>query len=231
MLGRVLKKPSTTTPSFSHPSQAYPSLFPGNPYPGTRPPPNPNGRKRDITFTDRFLQPSRPQPTVMATINRIRTRQKIEKARIRQLPLEERRNYYLESRPLKQKLLDWAGTKVRAVTRTWGTVDAWTGPVPKNHPFKTVGATDGEVKLLGSGLGSRLSERTKRLMMVGMVVSMGGLMGWVLFSVVEKTRAEGPELVSEPGLEKKAVVAVSDENRRPGVFVWGSNRYAYPRAD
>jgi hypothetical protein len=68
-------------------------------------------------------------------------------------------------------------------------------------------------------------------MMVGMVVSMGGLMGWVLFSVVEKTRAEGPELVSEPGLEKKAVVAVSDENRRPGVFVWGSNRYEYPRVD
>jgi len=110
-------------------------------------------------------------------------------------------------------------------------VDAWTGPVPKNHPFKKVGATGDEVKLLGSeGLRSRLSERTKRLMMVGMIVSMGGLMGWVIFSVVEKTRAEGPELASDAGFqEKKAVVAGSDENRRPGVFVWGSNRYPHPR--
>src|SRR5271170_2313415 len=190
MLGRVLKKPpssSTTTPSFSHPSQAYPSLYPANPFPGTRPPPNPNARKRDITFTDRFLQPP-AQPTGMATINRIRIRQKIEKARIRQLPVEERRNYYLASRPMKQKLLDWAGTKVRAVTKTWGTVDAWTGPVPKNHPFKRVGGAMGdEAKLLGSGrLGSRLSERAKRLMMMGMIISMGGLMGWAAFGVVEK---------------------------------------------
>lgn len=127
---------------------------------------------------------------------------------------------------MKQKLLDWAGTKVRAVTKTWGTVDAWTGPVPKNHPFKRVGGAMGdEVKLLESGrLGNRLSERAKRLMMMGMIISMGGLMGWAAFGVVEKTRAEGPEMVVDPGLEKKAVVAVSEENRRPGVFVWGSNR-------
>jgi len=225
MLGRVLKKPPlSTSTSFSHPSHAYPSLFPGHPYPGTRPPLDPTARKRDITFNERFLKPP-AQPTGMATINRIRTRQKIERARVRQLPLEERRNYYLASRPLKQKLLDWAGTKVRAVTRTWGTVDAWTGPVPKNYPYKAIGATDNEVKVLGSGkLVNRLSDRAKRFMVMGMIVSVGGLMGWVVFGLKEKTRAEGPAMEIESGIEKKALVAGSEENRRPGLFVWGSNR-------
>ena len=129
---------------------------------------------------------------------------------------------------MNQKLLDWAGSRVRTMTRTWGTVNAWTGPVPKNHPFKRVGSAGDEVQLLGSGiLGSRLSGKTTRLMILGMAVSMGGLMGWVLFGVVGKTRAEGPELMNGSEKEKKAVVVVTEANWRPGVFVWGSNLYSF----
>jgi len=50
------------------------------------------------------------------------------------------------------------------------------------------------------------------------------LMGWAIFGLSEKTRAEGP-VVIEPETNKKKIVAVAEEKeRRPGVFVWGSNR-------
>jgi len=108
-----------------------------------------------------------------------------------------------------------------------GTVDAWSGPVAKTSPYALL--QRGDIKMLGStGMGTRwrISEQTKRIMTWGMLISMGALLGWVM---TEKTQAEGPvELVDPPRKRKKVAVAPEDEETRPGVFVWGSNRYSMP---
>lgn len=81
-----------------------------------------------------------------------------------------------------------------------------------------------EVKLLeGGGRKTWVSERLKRVAIWGMLVSMGGLLGWL---ATEKTRAEGLVEPTEPQKKrKKAVMTREREEKRPGVFVWGSNRY------
>jgi hypothetical protein len=227
MLGRLYKSSkSKSSPSspFPLPGQGGPPPFPPNPLAS----PNRGGRKLDITFNQRYLMPP-PQPTVMSTIWRVKTRKKIEKAAIRRLPLEERRQFYLESRPMKQKLLDWVGNKVRALTRTMGTVDAWAGPIPKNDRYARLGMK--EVKLLESGnvasLRVGLSERAKRVTTLGVIVSMGGLMGWLIFGLTQNTKAEGPILTTEPETKKKKKISTEEQDHRPGVFVWGSNRYFF----
>lgn len=130
---------------------------------------------------------------------------------------------------MKRKLLDWLGSTSRALVRTMGTVDAWAGPPVKGMPITR--PNGGNVRLLGSGqvgaLRMGVSDRTKRFMVLGMIVSMGGLMGWALFGLSEKTRAEGP-LDAEPERRKKKMITVAEQKEeRPGVFVWGSNRFAY----
>lgn len=224
MLGRVLKRPSATS--------STPFPFPSHgPSPGSCTPPfvpnlNTGDRKLDISFNKLFLKPA-PQPTIMATISRVKRREKIRKAAYRNLPAIEKRHLYLESRPMKKKLLDWVGSRSRALVRTMGTVNAWSGPMPKNASIKQVASKN--VGLLGSGqvtsMRWRLSDRTKRVMLVGTIISMGGVMGWLTFSLMQNTRAEGPLL--SPELEtkkKKSVVADEEKEKRPGVFVWGSNR-------
>ena len=124
---------------------------------------------------------------------------------------------------MKQKLLHWVGSKSRALVRTMGTVDAWTGPPVKN--ITRLGASD--VRLLGSGqtaVWMGVSERVKRIMTLGMIVSMGGLMGWAILGFTQ-TKAEGEIVTSEPLKKKKIVAAVEEKEKRPGVFVWGSNRF------
>ena len=119
--------------------------------------------------------------------------------------------------------MDWVGSKSRALVRTMGTVDAWAGPPIKN--VAQLGARD--VRLLGSGQAMArmgLSERTKRIMAFGMIVSMGGLMGWVIFGFTQ-TRAEGDIASSEPLKKKQVAAVVEEKEKRPGVFVWGSNRF------
>jgi len=153
----------------------------------------------------------------------MKVRTNIRKVTNKRLPIEEKKQLYLESRPTKQKLLEWVGSKSRALVRTMGTVDAWTGPPVKNAA--RLGARD--VRLLESGqtaVRMGVSERTKRIMVLGMIVSMGGLMGWAMFEFTQ-TRAEGEIVSSEPLKEKKVVAAVEEKEKRPGVFVWGSNRF------
>jgi hypothetical protein len=213
MLGRILKKPS-----------AYSSTFPSaaQPHTPTTPPPMSRNHKYDITFNERFLRAA-PQPTVMDSLWRMKVRTNIRKMTHKRLPIEEKRRLYLESRPMKQKLLNWVGSRSRALVRAMGTVDAWTGPPVKN--VGRLGASD--IRLLGSGqtaMRMQVSDRAKRIMVLGMIVSMGGLMGWAIFGL-NQTRAEGEVVSSEP-LKKRNVVAVEEEKeKRPGVFVWGSNRF------
>lgn len=124
---------------------------------------------------------------------------------------------------MKQKLLDWVGSKSRALVRTMGTIDAWAGPPVKN--VARLGASD--ARLLGSGqtvLRMGVSERAKRILALGMMISMGGLMGWAIFGLTQ-TRAEGEMVSSEPLKRKNVVAAVEEKEKRPGVFVWGSNRF------
>ena len=162
----------------------------------------------------------------------MKQKENIRKATYRRLPMEEKRHLYLESRSTKQKLLDWVGSKSRELVRVAGTVDAWAGPAVRN-PLR-LGNVGNEVKLLGSGgtgyVRTGMSDRAKRVMVFGMVVGMGGLMGWCAFGFMEKTRAEGPVEMSSTDIQDK-VVSFLEENRdrKPGVFVWGSNRYSYTR--
>jgi hypothetical protein len=194
---------------------------------GTRPSaPSPfdaSGRRRDITFNERFLTPA-PQPSIVEAIWQFKVRRNVHKAQIRNLPKAEKVRYYLENRPQTQKLLDWAASKSHALARTWGTVDAWTGPVAKSSPQALLPRAN--VKMLRSPgtMTGRMSEWAKRITIWGMLISMGVLTGWLM---TEKTKAEGPaELVDQPDKRKKIVsVAPEDEERRPGVFIWGSNRY------
>ena len=172
------------------------------------------------------MQPA-PQPTVMESLWRMKVRKNIKKATRRQLPREERKRLYLETRPLRRKLLDWVGIKSRALVRTMGTVDAWSGPPVKNPLMTQI--PGGNLPLLGSGgaiVKTRLTGRAKWVMTLGMMVSIGGLMGWAVF--VEKTRAEGPVMSSEPETRrKKAAGVVEKMERTHGVFVWGSNRFVF----
>ena len=105
-----------------------------------------------------------------------------------------------------------------------GTVDAWSGPVAKTSPYALL--QRGDIKMLGSGgtgTAWRISERVKRIMTWGMLISMGAMLGWVM---MERTQAEGPvEPVDRPKKQVKVPVAPQDEQKRLGVFVWGSNRY------
>lgn len=186
--------------------------------------------KLDITFNDRFLLPSR-QPTIIDSIWKMKVRTNVRKANHRRLPIEEKRRLYLESRPMKRKLLDWVGSKSRALVRTMGTVDAWAGGPPVKHvqAISRSGSGARNVRLLGSGPVTTfkmmgLSERTKRVITLGMIVSMGGLLGWAIFGLSEQTRAEGPVAV-EPERKKKMGAVVEERERLPGVFVWGSNRF------
>jgi hypothetical protein len=88
------------------------------------------------------------------------------------------------------------------------------------------------MKLLGSGgvgyAHSGMSERAKRVMAVGMIVSLGGLMGWVTFGFMERTKAEGAAPTGESEFGTKASTLLeADSEKKPGVFIWGSNRYTY----
>ena len=224
MLGRTFGKASKSSSTFHSAGQAHNSSFPFNP------PLEQEGRRLDITFSQLFLQPAR-QPTIMATISRIKHKKNIEKAAYRLLPNVEKRRLYLESRPLRQKLLDWVGSKTTALVRSAGTVDAWSGPTPKNVRQSQV--TGSDVKLLQSGhvagLRAGISDRAKKTLTYGMILSMGGLTGWLLFGLSQRTKAEG--LVEEPTPESfpkkaKATPVIEEKEKRPGVFVWGSNRYS-----
>jgi hypothetical protein len=184
-----------------------------------------DGRQLDITFNEWFVRPPQ-QETVIQTIEKFTFRKNARKLELKQIPREERKNYYLNSRPKKEKLLDWMGNKTKALTRTMGTVDAWAGPVPKNTQFPQLRAK--EVKVLGSGrLGffpSVLSYRASRTMGLTMMVSLGGLAGWLLFGLTHTVKAESPVVLSEPGGALVLTSPLSKDEQRPGVFVWGSNR-------
>ena len=85
-----------------------------------------------------------------------------------------------------------------------------------------------EVKLLGAGSGTAaVSDRAKKVMVWGMVTVMGGLMGWLAFGMVETTRNEGPVVNDDSAKTTDTAVSFLEENRdrKPGVYVWGSNRY------
>ena len=60
-----------------------------------------------------------------------------------------------------------------------------------------------------------------------MVTIMGGLMGWVAFGMIETTRNEGPVINDEAAKTTATPLSFLEENRdrKPGVYVWGSNRY------
>jgi hypothetical protein len=98
-----------------------------------------------------------------------------------------------------------------------------------------------EVKLLGTGSANAVvSDRAKKVMTWGMVTIMGGLVGLLVFGMVETTRNEGPVVDDESAKVTGTAVSFLEENRdrRPGVYVWGSNRYiimsfanAYIRGD
>jgi len=219
MLRRVLIGARRPPPS----SIPFDSIPRSPPQSSAAAPSTPSGRRRDITFHNRFLTPA-PQPTVIESIWQIRTRRNVQKAQIRNLPRTEKARYYLETRSRRQKLLDWAGSKSRELARTMGTVDAWSGPVAKTSPYALL--QRGDIKMLGSGgtgTAWRISERVKRIMTWGMLISMGAMLGWVM---MERTQAEGPvEPVDRPKKQVKVPVAPQDEQKRLGVFVWGSNRY------
>jgi hypothetical protein len=169
----------------------------------------------------------------MTQIWRFQVRQKIRKAEYRRLPREEKQQLYLESRPMKKKLLDWVGSKSRELVSAARTVDAWSGPPVRNMYMKLGGQGQlqgQEVKLLGTGTGSvnvMVSDRAKKVMAWGMVTIMGGLVGWLVFGMVETTRNEGPLVDDESSKTTGTAVSFLEENRdrRPGVCVWGSNRY------
>jgi hypothetical protein len=220
MFARVLKK----KPSLINRRPASTNHGPEiDPFPTSN---QPNlGRKMDVTFLPRYLQPARQLP-VMATIWRMKQRKNIEKAAYRRLPAEEKRQLYLESRPMKRKLLDWVGSKSQALVRATRTVDAWSGPPVKHAPVHPQLGGQREMKLLGSGGG--MSERARRVMVVGMIVSLGGLMGWIAFGFMERTRAEGEATMSEPEVGTKTSSYLEENmEKKPGVFVWGSNRYIF----
>jgi hypothetical protein len=220
MLGRILKKASSSSSSFeqsSHLGAGKASPFPTGPLLSN------NGRKLDITFHDRYLQSPR-QPPIMATLWRQKQKQNIAKSQYRKLPNVEKTKMYLESRSTKQKVLDWVGSKSRELVRSAGTVDAWAEPSIKRGPSAQLSGSD--VKLLGSGAAfsrAGVSDRAKRIMTIGMVISVGGLVGWSLLGFSGYTRAEGPEWSPEPKIAK-IVPVMTVEDKGPGVFVWGSNR-------
>jgi hypothetical protein len=174
----------------------------------------------DITFNERYMLKPKQLP-VVATLWRMRVKKNIRKVEYKRLPLEEKQKLYLESRPTKQKLLDWAGSKSRALVRTVGTVDAWAGPAAK-HTIQYARIGGNEPKLLGSGPArAGMSERAKQLIAVGIVIIMGGLTALL---AVEKTKLEG----SEPSTESEPMRVIPDMqeemDKGPGVFLWGSNR-------
>ena len=220
MLGRILRRgaPSSSSSTSSAPFNSRPA----NPFPVN--PPRPHGRKLDITFNERYMQGPRQLP-VMSSIWRMKQKSNIRKSEYKKLPAEEKQKLYLESRPMKQRLLDWVGTRSRALVRAAGTVDAWAGPAVRGPSYARIGGN--EVKLLTSGgVGTMrigMSERAKRILAIGMVMSMGGLMAWLF---VEKSKLEGLEPTSELDPKNKRVIPLIQEEleRRPGVFVWGSNR-------
>ena|SRR5579859_1003031 len=238
MLRRAIRKSPPSGKAFASTSAgSRPSTTPGAPGTPDSFPflisqfPTREGRRLDITFHDRFLKPA-PQMPVMSSISRMRDKDNVRKAIYRNLPNVEKQRLYLESRPLKQKLLDWVGSKSRALVRTQGTVDAWTGWRVQRAPVAKVRA--GDVKMLSSGevayVKPGMSNRAKRVMALGMMISFGALMGWSLLGFSGSTRAEGPPLVDEPAPKKKKVVPlvpVEEQEKRPGVFVWGSNRYVW----
>jgi hypothetical protein len=227
MLGRILKKPSSSSsfPSTAPLGSGKASPFPINPHTPR------NGRKLDVTFHDRYLQPPR-QPPILTSLWRLKQRKSIRKAEYRRLPAEEKKKLYLEGRSTKQKVLDWVGSKSRELVRSAGTVDAWAGP--SIRPAGATRLTMADVKLLGSGnaasLKAGISDRTKRILALGMVISMGGLMGWSLLGFTGYTRAEAAELIAELDRADKAAI-VEEAEKKLGVFVWGSNRYTLIEID
>ena len=108
-----------------------------------------------------------------------------------------------------------------------GTVDAWAGPAVRNAHM--LGTNRETMKVLESGpVRRRMSDRTRNILTFGMVVSMGIITGWALFTFKETTRAEGSVFPSENGgskTKKFAAAPVEEKEKRPGVFVWGSNRF------
>lgn len=220
MLGRTIRRrpsPSLEFRSFHLPAGST------SPLP-TNGPQILHGRKLDITFNPRYLQRA-PQPTVISSIWRFNQKENIRKAAWRRTPNEEKKKWLLESRTRKQILLDWLGSRSRALVEAVRTIDAWTGPPAKTSPFAQLRGSD--VKLLGSGnvgtLSFVLSERAKRITIIGMIVSIGGLMGWFLFGMIQETRAEGETLAAKPQYNQ-ALPVIGEKEKKPGVFVWGSNR-------
>jgi len=159
----------------------------------------------------------------------------MRKAEYVRLPKEEKTRLYLESRPMKRKLLDWVGSKSRELVRAASTVDAWSGPPVRNMYMRLGGQGQmpgQEVKLLGAGSGTAaVSDRAKKVMVWGMVTVMGGLMGWLAFGLVETTRNEGPVVPDDSAKTTDPAVSFLEDNRdrNPGVYVWGSNRYIMSR--
>lgn len=224
MLGRILKQKPSSFPSTPPPPHPQASPFPS----GTIP--HRNGRKLDVSFNDRYMQAA-PQPTIMAQIWRHKQRENIRKAEYRRLPMEEKQRRYLESRPIKKKLLDWVGSKSRELVRAARTVDAWTGPPVRGSPYLPLGGqrhiSGQEVKYLGSGsVEAVVSDRAKKVMVWGMVTIMGGLMGWLAFGMTETTRNEGVAVADDSANSADSGISFLEENRdrKPGVYVWGSNR-------
>lgn len=224
MLGRILKQKPSSFPSSTPPPRPQQS----SPFPsGTLP--NRNRRRLDITFHDRYLQGA-PQPTIMTQIWRFKQRENIRKVDYRRLPMEEKQRLYLESRPMKKKLLDWVGSKSRELVRAARTVDAWSGPPVRNTYLRLGGQGQSqgqEVKLLGAGtVGAEVSNRAKRVMVWGMVTIMGSLMGWVALGLMETTRNEGSVVNEDAAKTTATAISFLEENRdrKPGVYVWGSNR-------
>ena len=155
----------------------------------------------------------------------------MRKAEYRRLPMEEKQRRYLESRPIKKKLLDWVGSKSRELVRAARTVDAWSGPPVRNNAYlRLSGPKDisgQEMKYLGSGNAEAVvSDRAKKVMAWGMVTIMGGLMGWLAFGMTETTRNEGPAVNDDSAKLADTGVSFLEENRdrKPGMYVWGSNR-------
>jgi hypothetical protein len=108
---------------------------------------NATGRRRDITFNERFLTPA-SHPRIIEAIWQFNACKNVHEARILNILRAEKAQYYLEHRPRKQKLLDRVRNKNRALARTWGTVDAWSGLVAKNSPLGLLQRVG--VKMFGS---------------------------------------------------------------------------------
>jgi hypothetical protein len=214
--------PFSGTPPFPDGAPS-PGAGPATPFPS----PVRDGRKLDITLTHRYLIPSSREPNILTSLWHRRLKHKISKSNYKKLPRTEKQRIYLASRPLKQKLLEWAGSKVRGVVLAARTVDAWSGPTARSDPWRRVrGGREGEVRLLSSGVArdevNAISERAKLVWLVGIVISLGGLFGW---AVVEKTKAEGLEFEQERPKKRVAPLVQDPAERTPGIYVWGSNRY------